>query len=72
MLRTGLVERDNPKDMIEIARRLNPGYPGVLDLPAWTIGNRWCHPKRPECNKCVMPTTCPRLLGPAKPVSKGT
>jgi uncharacterized HhH-GPD family protein len=61
-LRTELVERDSKDDMIEIARKLNPQYPGELDKPAWKIGSEWCHPQNPECNKCVLEKICQKLL----------
>jgi len=60
--RTGLVEVDEMRAVIEAARRLNPRWPGALDLPAWLIGREWCHEKKPECFNCVINSVCPRKL----------
>lgn len=61
-LRTGLVERDDPRTMVEAARDLYPELPGALDPPAWTIGRRWCHAGEPECPDCPLTHICPKLL----------
>ncbi len=43
------------------ARELSPEWPGELDWPAWHLGNRWCHARRPpECGECCMRSVCPR------------
>lgn len=42
------------------ARALNPDYPGIIDLPCWEIGSRWCIPKNPLCNPCRMKDLCPK------------
>jgi len=44
------------------ARALNPGFPGLLDLPAWKIGRRWCKPRRPDCLACYMNKVCPSVV----------
>jgi len=61
-LRTGLVERDDARTMVEASRELNPELPGALDPPAWTIGRRWCHARDPECPDCPLRPICPRLI----------
>ena len=63
-LRSGLSERDDPDDMIAIARALNPKRPGALDNPAWHIGRQWCHRREPECGACGLTAACPKLLNP--------
>ncbi|MEX1046188.1 MAG: DUF6884 domain-containing protein [Actinomycetota bacterium] len=61
-LRTGLAERDDPTQMIAVARELHPQRPGELDLPAWRIGVGWCHPTGPECPACPLTAWCPKLI----------
>jgi endonuclease III len=41
---------------------LYPERPGALDLPAWDIGRRWCHPRHPDCALCPLYVACPRLI----------
>lgn len=41
------------------ARELNPDYPGALDYPVWRVGEKWCRPKNPECDACMMKKLCP-------------
>ncbi|MGI9586378.1 MAG: hypothetical protein ACR2N7_12390 [Acidimicrobiia bacterium] len=68
MLRTGLAERDSVAHMVERARELHPDRPGALDLPMWEIGRTWCHKTDPECDRCVVGSTCPRLVEAAEGV----
>jgi uncharacterized HhH-GPD family protein len=65
MLRTGLAERDEVNHMVAAARFANPKRPGALDLPMWEIGKTWCHPRRPECSRCVIGDVCPRRVDAA-------
>jgi len=58
-LRAGLVEVDKKEVVIEAARRLNPKWPGALDLPAWLIGREWCHKNNPSCHNCPIYSVCP-------------
>jgi len=53
-LRCGLVEKDDARDIIRIAREENPKYPGALDKPAWYIGRDWCFNKLPDCDHCPL------------------
>ena len=43
------------------ARALHPEYPGILDLPVWTIGTNWCKAKEADrnCASCYMRDLCP-------------
>lgn len=41
------------------ARDLNPQFPGLLDLPAFQIGRKWCRPGQPDCGQCFMQDICP-------------
>ncbi|MDR7401777.1 MAG: hypothetical protein QN155_06090 [Armatimonadota bacterium] len=68
-LRTGLAGRDDPADIVQAARDLWPALPAALDLPAWTVGTRWCHPTCPECGACRLGTVCPRLIDRARGVT---
>jgi len=61
-LRAGFVERDTMPEVLDAARRLNPAYPGELDLGAWHIGRTWCRPTEPECTKCPLVVVCPKLI----------
>jgi endonuclease-3 len=68
-LRTGLVDVDTSGAVVAAARRLHPGRPGALDLPAWVIGRNWCRPTRPKCNACPIAWACPsgaELAGDAR------
>jgi len=57
-LRTGLVNQDNKKDILEIARKLSQDYPGKLDFPAWHIGKNYCRPSQPNCKNCPLEENC--------------
>lgn len=59
-LRLGLMEQDATNDeLIYKARSLYPRFPGLLDLPAWEIGRKWCRPRVPLCDGCYMRGVCP-------------
>lgn len=61
-LRAGLIDRDTPEEVDAAARAACPGAPGTLDLAAWLVGRRWCHPTAPECGSCRLGAVCPRLV----------
>jgi uncharacterized HhH-GPD family protein len=61
-LRSGLVERDDPRMIVKAARELWPRLPGALDPPAWAVGMRWCRPQMPRCPECIVNEACPMLL----------
>jgi uncharacterized HhH-GPD family protein len=61
-MRANLVENDTLVDITEAARRLHPERPGALDLPAWSIGRKWCRPIRPNCAACPIVWACPSAL----------
>jgi len=60
-LRTGLVKSDDMNEVIACARRLNPDYPGILDLPTWLIGRTWCKNEVPKCVNCPLSLCCLKL-----------
>ena len=57
-LRAGLVDYDSFEAITAVARRLHPERPGLLDLPTWLIGRRWCHPTHPQCPDCALTEVC--------------
>ncbi len=59
MKRIGYVPENSDNDMIIYkARELNPEFPGIIDFSCWEIGRKWCKPKNPECNNCIVRTDC--------------
>lgn len=61
-LRAGLIDEDDVESVVRAARVLNPTYPGELDLPAYYIGKKFCHPKSLECPKCPLTSVCPKRV----------
>lgn len=57
-LRAGLVNKDEMRIMVEMARKLNPEYPGILDSPCWEIGRKFCYPNNPDCENCPIDKVC--------------
>lgn len=58
--RLGLTrEGASVEEIVYRARALSSEFPGLLDLPAWDIGRRWCKPNGPECGRCYMRNVCP-------------
>lgn len=75
--RLGLIEKDSTElELINCARQLYPGYPGVFDKPTWDVGRDWCKPSFPECAKCYLNPHCPsnnsgnNLLSASKDIYK--
>ena len=61
-LRAGLADTDNQDVIVRKARELAPDYPGALDLPAWMIGRRFCSNASPECDSCLLSSTCGKRM----------
>lgn len=59
--RAGLSLSDSFESIILAGRILNPKYPGALDTPAWIIGRKWCHPRKPDCKNCYISNLCPKI-----------
>lgn len=61
--RSGLISTTaTEQDAIETAKNLVPTFPAVLDGPAWEIGRKWCHPRKPECKACSITKVCPKIM----------
>ena len=60
--RLGIIDDYSENEAIQAARRPNPEFPGELDWPAWQIGNRWCHPARPDYTRCPLTKDCPKRI----------
>jgi len=59
--RLGFISDDaGTEEMLYRAKELNPGYPGIFDLPCWQIGRQWCRPKNPLCIDCYLNGLCPK------------
>ena len=62
MKRMGFVPNDSNNDMIIYkARELNPEFPGIIDFSCWEIGRKWCKPKTPICNECIVESECKKV-----------
>ncbi len=62
--RLGLCGADaTVEQVIYKAKALYPEFPGMMDLPSWEIGRKWCKPRGPECGKCYMKDLCPTAKG---------
>ncbi|QSZ66121.1 iron-sulfur cluster loop [Methanofollis aquaemaris] len=61
--RMGLAPRDAKiKEIIEIAQKIYPEYPGFYDSVCWEIGNGWCKPSNPDCEQCPLNGKCPKII----------
>ncbi|MFK4536186.1 putative HhH-GPD family protein [Bradyrhizobium ottawaense] len=61
-LRTGLAQRDELDHIISVARTLDPGRPGEIDMPTWRVGRQWCHAGTPDCGACPLDAVCPKII----------
>lgn len=61
-MRLGFISEATSAAALNAARRLNPGFPGALDSPAWYIGRNWCTASMPKCNQCPMKEVCPKIM----------
>lgn len=61
--RLGIVEKNaSNSEILMAARQLVPDYPGYFDSLIWEIGEAWCKPSLPLCDKCFLNETCPKIL----------
>lgn len=57
-LRTGIVGRDSPDEVVGAARELSPDRPAALDYPSWHVGRVYCRPRVPVCERCPLAFAC--------------
>ncbi|MBT3268876.1 hypothetical protein HN371_17125 [Candidatus Poribacteria bacterium] len=70
MPRLGLEEEGADAETLRnVARALNPEYPGVFDIALWDLGRSVCGSSKPDCPSCELRDVCPtgRGLRPAQP-----
>lgn len=61
--RLGLCHRTStPDDIVKIARKLHPEFPGLIDLPIWEIGRELCRETNPLCTQCYLKQFCKQEL----------
>jgi endonuclease III len=58
LYRLGASEAMTDQAAVIAARKLNPEYPGALDLSLWNIGRTWCRPITPLCSVCEIGPFC--------------
>lgn len=57
--RSGLVDKEASIDsIIYKARELCPEFPGIIDFSCWEIGRKWCRPRNPNCEECIIEKEC--------------
>jgi endonuclease III len=58
--RLGLCPTDaTPEQVVYKAKALYPEFPGLMDLPCWEIGKKWCKAGGQQCAACYMNDLCP-------------
>lgn len=61
--RLGFISQNaSSEELVYFARELNPEYPGIIDLPLWNIGSKWCKEKKPRCGECYLGKDCPKIM----------
>lgn len=61
--RLGFISQNaSSEELVYFARELNPEYPGIIDLPLWNIGSKWCKEKTPRCGECYLGKDCPKIM----------
>lgn len=59
MTRLGLVgEFPSVNQIIFKAKEIYPPFPGLLDLPFYDVGKKYCHARKPQCSKCPFYLYC--------------
>ena len=58
--RAGLT--DGKTTVVGAAREMNSDFPAILDLPAWTIGKRYCFKNNPDCKQCPIDKVCAKNI----------
>lgn len=58
--RLGLCPPDSSVEQVVYkAKALYPEFPGIMDLPCWELGRKWCTARNPRCVECRMKDLCP-------------
>ena len=61
LYRLGLTSSiDDTKLAMEAARKINPAFPGIIDLACWKWGREICNPSKPNCKDCPLDSVCPK------------
>lgn len=60
--RLGFISEPTSTAALNVARRLNPEFPGALDSPAWYIGRNWCTASMSKCDQCPITEVCPKIM----------
>lgn len=59
MTRLGLVsESPSVNQVIFKAKEVYPPFPGLLDLPFYDVGKKYCHAREPQCSQCPFYLHC--------------
>ncbi|MFW5865359.1 MAG: hypothetical protein ACOCUE_04765, partial [Candidatus Izemoplasmataceae bacterium] len=61
--RLGLIEdRTDIKGATEMAQKLSPEFPGIVDATTWYIGREYCFETNPRCHECPLDKYCKKLI----------
>ena len=59
MIRLGLVsESPSVNQIVFKVKEIYPKFPGLLDLPFYDVGKKYCHARRPQCQDCPLSICC--------------
>ena len=59
MTRLGLVsESPSVNQIVFKAKEIYPPFPGLLDLPFYDVGKKYCHAREPQCSSCPFYLCC--------------
>ena len=59
MIRLGLVNKAPTINQIVFkAKEIYPLFPGLLDLPFYDVGKKYCHASKPQCQNCPFSPCC--------------
>ena len=53
---------DIQEEVLKVAQRLYPEFPGKLTTAFWTIGREICRPTDPSCLICPLYNCCDKKL----------
>ena len=59
MIRLGLIsESPSVNQIVFKAKEIYPKFPGLLDLPFYDVGKKYCHTRKPKCQDCPFSLCC--------------